>query len=321
MVIFRFGRNRFNVPSGQILLLVALFFLPVLSPSLFGWMSGLLAVPVCCLLQVNGEETGKKILYFSLVATGVGAFLLQRLEFFLFLLTLVPLGFALHRGIAIKEPAATSGGKGVAILGLTWLCFWGIYGAVTGVNPYNQLLQVIDLGFQQTLELYGSKEAGLPPEVLLNLTSVTNAMREVFPRMLPGLLMTMVITTVWISIVLINSLTGRLTETVPWGSYSTWKLPELLVCLPIVGIALLVFGKGIFQDGGGWLTMAAVLLYFFQGLAVFISLLERWRVPYFVRIMLYAVLIIQSYGLILLAILGLSDVWIDFRKQKSNNAR
>jgi len=321
MVIFRFGRNRFNIPPGQILLLGVLFFLPVLSPPLFGWMSGLLAVPVCCLLQVNGAETGKKTLFFSLLVTGVGALLLQRLEFYLFLLTLVPLGIALHRGIAIKEPAGTSGGKGLAILGLTWVCFWGIYGAVTGVNPYSQLLQVIDLGFQQTLEVYGTKEADLPPEMLLNLTSVTNVMREVFPRMLPGLLVSMVITTVWINIVLINSLTGRLTGRVPWGFYSTWKLPEPLVCLPIAGIAFLVFGKGFFQDAGGWLTMAAVLLYFFQGLAVFISLLERWRVPYVVRIMLYAVLIIQSYGLILLAVLGLSDVWIDFRKQTNNNAR
>lgn len=321
MVIFRFGRNRFNVPSGQILLLGCLLFLPVLSPPLFGWMSGLLAAPVCSLLQVNGKATGEKILYFSFLVAGVGALFLQQLELYLFLLTLVPLGFALHRGIAIKEPAATSGGKGMAILGLTWLCFWGIYGAVTGVNPYSQLLQVIDLGFQQTLELYGSKEAGFPPEVLLNLTSVTTAMREIFPRMLPGMLISMVATTVWINIVLINSLIGRLTGTVPWGPYSTWKLPEPLVCLPIAGIAFLVFGKGIFQDAGGWLTMAAVLLYFFQGLAVFISLLARWRIPYFVRIMLYAVLIIQSYGLILLAVLGLSDVWIDFRKQTSNNAR
>lgn len=321
MAIFGSGRNRFKVPPGQILLLGVLFFLPVLSPPLFGWMSGLLAVPVCCLLQINEAKTGKKVLFGSLLVANTGAFLLQRLEFFLFLLTLVPLGFALHRGIAIKEPAATSGGKGVAILALTWLCFWGIDGVVTGVNPYGQLLQVIDLGFQQTLELYGAKESGLSPEMLLNLTSVTNAMREFFPRMLPGVLVAMVATTVWLNIVLVNTLTGRLSGTVPWGPYSSWKLPEPLVWLPIAGIAILVFGRGFIQDAGGWLTITAVLLYFFQGLAVFISLLERWRVPFFVRIMLYIVLIVQSYGLILLAVLGLSDVWINFRKQTSNNAR
>lgn len=321
MVIFGLGRNRRHVPPGHILLLGGLFLLPMLSPPLFGWMSGLLAVPVCCLLQVNGAETGKKVLFFGLLAAGVGALLLQQLEFFLFLLTLVPLGIVLHRGIATKEPAATSGGKGVAALGLTWLCFWGIDGVVGGVNPYSQLLQVIDSGFQHTLEFYGTKEAGLPPEMLLNLTSVTNAMREFFPRMLPGVLVSMVMSTVWLNIVLVNTLTGRLAGTVPWGPYSTWTLPEPLVWLPIAGIAILVFGRGLLQDAGGWLTMAAVLLYFFQGLAVFISLLERWRVPFFVRIMLYFVLIIQSYGLILLAVLGLSDVWINFRKQTNDNAR
>ena len=60
--------------------------------------------------------------------------------------------------------------------------------------------------------------------------------------------------------------------------------------------------------------MLSGLLYFFQGLAVFNSLLGRWGVPLFVRIILYFVFFIQSYGLIILAILGLSDIWIDLRK-------
>ncbi len=108
----------------------------------------------------------------------------------------------------------------------------------------------------------------------------------------------------------------------PWGEYSTWKLPEQLVWAPIIGVALLLISSGVLQRAGGWLTLVAGLLYFFQGLAVVVALLARWKVPVFVRIILYFVLLIQSYSLILLAILGLSDVWLNMRqtsKERYNN--
>jgi len=315
MIDFGSGWKESSVPPGQILLLSALIFIPSLSPSLFGWLNGLLAIPVFYLLVINGYNKGKKQIILSLLMAGLGALLMRRLEIFLFSLTLIPLGLTLFKSASTQESAAMSGAKGLVALSLTWLFFWGIYGATAGINPYSHLLTVLDLGFQQTLELYSAKEAGLSPEMVLNLTLVTTVMRETVPKMLPGLLMSMVIITVWINMVLANSLTGRLTGIAPWDRFATWKLPEQLVWMPITGIVVILVGQGFFQEVGGWLLMIAGLIYFFQGLAVFISLLERWRVPLFVRVILYVLFIIQSYGLILLAVLGLSDIWFNLREK------
>lgn len=315
MVNSGFGLKRFSVPPGHTLLLSGLFFMAPLSPSLFGWLIGLLAAPVFYLLAVNGYDAGKKQIAISLLIAGLGALLVQQLEIFLFSLTLIPLGFTLFKSAHAKESAATSGGKGLVALGLTWLLFWGAYGVITGTNPYSHLLKVLDLGFQQTLEVYSAKEAGLDPEMVLNLNQVTTFMREIIPKLLPGLLASLVTVTVWMNMVLVNNLTGRLTGVAPWGGYTTWKLPEQLVWMPIAAIIIVLFGRGSLQNAGSWLLALAGLLYFFQGLAVFIALLERWRVPLFVRIILYFVLIVQSYGLILLAVLGLSDVWLNLRKK------
>jgi uncharacterized protein YybS (DUF2232 family) len=60
-------------------------------------------------------------------------------------------------------------------------------------------------------------------------------------------------------------------------------------------------------------------LYFFQGLAVFVALLERWRTPTFLRVLLYVVFILQSYGMLMLTILGLSDVWFNFRRPRDKS--
>jgi hypothetical protein len=123
----------------------------VLNPQLFSWLHGLLAVPVFFALTTNGRQAGAALIWVSLLLAGLGALLLQRVELFFFSLTMVPLGYTLYHSADKRESVATSGGKGVAILSLTWLFFWGLYGVTAGFNPYVNLLKVLDFGFQQTL--------------------------------------------------------------------------------------------------------------------------------------------------------------------------
>lgn len=308
-------KSTFSLP-GQLLLFSAFFFAPALSPSLLGWLNGLLAVPVFYLLTVNGLRSGLTTLRISLVIAGIGALLVHRLEFFLFSLTLIPLGFSLFKSAANQESAAVSGGKGVAVLGLTWLVFWGVYGAVMGINPYKLLVEMLDLGFQQSLALHTSKEAGLTPEMMFALQEVISGLRKAIPSLLPGLLASALVITVVVNMVISNTLAKHFSKGVfPWGAYSTWKLPEQLVWVPITAITIMLIGKGDLLYTGGWLLMLSGLLYFFQGLAIFIALLERWNVPVYIKGILYFILIIQSYGLLILALLGISDIWFNFRRR------
>ena len=256
----------------------------------------------------------------SLVVAGAGALLVQQSEVFIFSLTLAPLGLALFYSARAGNSATQSGAKGLAVLGITWILFWATYGMLTGTNPYNLLLKVLDLGLEQTLELSKSKEAGLSPETILGLSEATATMRETIPRMLPGLLSVTVVFTVWLNMVLINGLCGRLTSIAPWGAHATWRLPDHLVWLPIGAVVLALFGQSSLQNASSWLIMISGTLYFFQGLAVLMALLERWRVPPFVRMILYFVVFFQTYGLMLIAVLGLIDVWCNFRKTKETNA-
>lgn len=303
-----------TLSPGQLLLFSAFFFIPTLSPALFGWLNGMAAIPVFYLLTAKGFKPGTRLLQASLLLAALGALLMQRMEVFLFSLTLIPLGYALFYGAEQGESAAISGGKGVVVLALSWLFFWGILAAVTGTNPYRSLLEMLDLGFVQSQEFYASKEAGLNPETVSTLQQVTKEIRETIPKLLPGLLAAVLVLTVWLNMLISNSLAGRLPGgTQPWGKYATWQLPEQLVWMPIVAITLLLVGSGPLQYAGSWALLLSGLLYFFQGLAVCVALMERWNVPTYVRAILYFVLILQSYGLILLAFLGVGEVWFNFR--------
>ena len=301
----------------QSLVLVALFLLPAISPPLFGWLNGFLAAPVLYLLLTRGAKAGFIQLQLIVFLAGVVALLAQRFEFFLFSLTLIPLGYSLYRSVAGEESAATSGLKGLVLLASSWLFFWSIYGALAGVNPYTTLLKSLDLGFQQALELYKTQESGLSEETLYSLQLIISTIRESIPSLLPGLLASIVLVTVWLNMVVCNSVVSRLLR-VPqfWGEYSSWKLPEHLVWLPITATAGALVGWGDIKNGSIWLLMLSGLLYFFQGLAVCIALLDRWKTPQYIRAVLYLVLLFQSYGLLVLALLGLSDVWFNFRHLK-----
>jgi hypothetical protein len=55
-----------------------------------------------------------------------------------------------------------------------------------------------------------------------------------------------------------------------------------------------------------------------QGYEVFNHLCLKWSVPKGIRMMLIFILVIQAYGFILLGLLGLADIWVDFRKPKTS---
>lgn len=306
------------------LLITAAFFLPVASPSLFGWMNGLLAVPVFFLFKTTDDDK-QATLYIrnGLILAAVGALLLKQLVLIVFAMAMLPLGYSLYRSAQRSDDPATAGAKGVITLGLSWFVFWTVYGIIAGMNPYTNLLALLDGSFGQIIEIYRNS-SDLPADVLYKLEQVVTGIRDFLPRVLPGLLAGSVIITVWLNQVIGNNLLLRLRpDKAAWPRYSRWRLPDKLVWLVIVAAVLSLVGSGTIKNAGYCLVIVSVTLYFFQGMAVFIQLLDRWKVPGYLRIILYVIIAVQSYGLLLLAIIGIADIWLDFRKlaedEETNN--
>ncbi|HEB69286.1 MAG TPA: DUF2232 domain-containing protein [Desulfobulbus sp.] len=312
------GWKRSPYISRSVLFIAAIYFIPTLLPSLFGWLLGVLAVPIAYVLTVEGYEQGIITLRNSLLIAGAGALLTGRLDLFLFTLTLVPLGYSLYSCGRANRNEAVTGGYGVLILGISWFIFWTIYGMFTGIQPYQHLVNLLDAGFVQTYELYRTN-ADLPAEMQAKLASVIAELRELIPRILPGILCCSVLVTVWMNQVVLNSLLRRRhPETTTRPPYSYWKLPEQLVWIPIAATVLFLLSDNRLKDLGLNVLLISGVVYFFQGLAVFIHLLGRWKVPPYLRILLYVMLVIQSYGLVLITLLGIGETWMNIRPEKEN---
>jgi uncharacterized protein YybS (DUF2232 family) len=296
-------------------LLAAAFLLPGLAPSLFGWISGLLAIPVFCLLSMYGTRQGTILVRNGAILAAVAAIIANQLPNTLFSMSLIPLGYSFNRSEAVRENELRTCFKGFIVLGVSWLIFWSAYGTVHGINPYNQLLQVLDTGFSQTYELY-SENSEIPAETQVDIEQAVTELRAAIPKILPGILACTVLLTVWINLLGSISLLERLAPgRVPWKKYRDWRLPDRLIWMPIgAGIALIA-GDGIVSSTGFSFVLISALLYFFQGLAVFINFMDRWNVPIYLKILIYGILILQSYGLLLLSVIGIADVWFNFRNR------
>lgn len=310
------GRNSSPFFSRPVLLIAAIYFLPTLLPSLFGWLLGVLAVPVAYVLTVDGENQGIITLRNSLLLAGAAALLSGQLELLLFALTLFPLGYTLYACGRTKKSEAATGGYGVLAVGISWLFFWILYGITTGMHPYQHLVDMLDAGFAGTYELYRTN-SDISAEIQADLARVITEIRALIPKILPGILCCTVLVTVWMNQVVLNSLLlRRHPDKAPWPVYSLWRLPEQLVWILISATVTFLLASGALKSLALNLILISGQIFFFQGLAVFIHLLGRWKVPGYLRVLLYFMLVIQSYGLILVTLLGVSDIWFNFRAPK-----
>lgn len=113
---------------------------------------------------------------------------------------------------------------------------------------------------------------------------------------------------VWLNLLLVNSFRHEL-------ELKAYKVSDWLL-VPFIGAAaasLTVAGRLI----GLNLLWMILIIYFFQGMAIAATYMERRRWPRFMKWLVYILLVIQLY--IGVAALGLFDTWFNFRKKIGNS--
>ena len=132
-------------------------------------------------------------------------------------------------------------------------------------------------------------------------------------KVLPALVLINLALVAWVNVLVAQKL-GSL-----WGwenlgePLSLWASPEWLVFfLVAAGFSLLAPLSWVRQAG---LNLLLVLgfVYFCQGMAVISALLQRFNLPWVLRTLVY-ILAFMNPLLIVVMILGLTDLWLDFRR-------
>jgi uncharacterized protein YybS (DUF2232 family) len=103
-----------------------------------------------------------------------------------------------------------------------------------------------------------------------------------------------------------------------WPSFRLWRTPEPLVWVLIAAGLLIVVNLGPARLVGLNVLAVAAVLYFVQGLGIAAFYLEKKHVPRPLRLVVYAVLLIEQHLSLAVAAIGLFDLWVDFRRLKQS---
>lgn len=300
-------------------ILIGVFVLPAISPEKTAWLTGFIPLPVFYYLICSGKREGLLLIRNAVLVAGCVAVLTNGLPLLLFSLTLVPLGFIFYRAAQNGDSPARAGFDGMLFLGAAWLLFWTCFGLLAHTNPYAELLDALDQGLAGALTAYRG-ESGLSASAWQSFEATVNQIRTLLPRVLPSLLITGLLSTVWTNQALGNWLLKRKNQALaPWPDFRNWQLPDHLVWGFILGATLLLMPAEVLKTIGLNILIVWGAFYCIQGAAVLAGLLNRWALPRPLRIILFAFVIIQTFGIILLAFLGLADVWGDFRKIRTTH--
>ncbi|MGW8194348.1 MAG: DUF2232 domain-containing protein [Desulforhopalus sp.] len=303
----------------SVLLAALILVLPGLQWSIFGWLNMFLPLLALYLLRTNGRYTGSRQLLSAVAIAGVVYLFLRSFDLFIFTSILLLSGYVLERSAAKDDKPHVSGMKGVLALTGGWLVVVSALSLGSETSIYGQLVHTFDEGISDALEYYRNSSS-ISADTLVVLEATLHRMKVIIPIIMPAILGSLILFIVWFTMVTANMLFDRLGQKTPWNEYRFWQLPEKCIWLAIgTGIFALLPLQALRNIGiNGLILLSSV--YCFQGLSIAVFFMYKWNVPLLLRSFFYVMLIFQSFGTIMLLIVGISDIWFDFRKLKSDAA-
>ncbi len=277
------------------ILLSALLPLPIiLTVSRAGWKAGLLICAAALAILIYLEKfAGLKVELFPLVHMSLVGLTLALLalrafppEVIIAGSTLV--GFLLQAGV-IFFLAYQQGLRPMAYLEQTVATVW------SGVSPLVDPEKVLEKELQQ---------------VGMTLTDMLSLVAQLTPALL------------FINnclVALANYLLGRTLEgqrrwTAPKVPLSCWEAPGWLIFVLIGSGFLLLLASDTLQIAALNFFLSCLVLYFLQGVAILAFSFQRYQVPQALRWTIYLILILIKPAMVLVMLMGLVDLWLDFRR-------
>jgi uncharacterized protein YybS (DUF2232 family) len=191
------------------------------------------------------------------------------------------------------------------------------YSMVSGINLDAEIQKWLGAGIAQTAALYS--KSGLKDAELQALKDGLQQAGSVMVRVYPAMLAISQAFIVIITMLAIAGFVRRGQLQLAMGEFSEFRNSDHLIWLLIVsGFALLIPDALVARVALNVLLVVC-FAYFFQGLAVMANFFTRFAVPAVGRFLFYTFLVLQPYLLAGVAILGIFDMWGNFRAPKQQN--
>jgi uncharacterized protein YybS (DUF2232 family) len=234
--------------------------------------------------------------------------------------------FCLYGIISLALPEFLARGKGAArslgytlavnvtVVALVALAF----GLVRGVDVNTLVVKEIQTSIEQSLRLY--EKSGLTGEDLRNFQDALRNAGSFITRIYPALIVVALGAVTGINLLLIRRRAARFLITLEFGRFSSFRNPDHLIWVVIAAGFSLLLENRIVEQTAMNLLVVILPLYFMQGMAVVLAIFDRYSVSSFMRTLFYLFMVLFQFLAIAVTVMGIFDMWGDFRtpRKKEN---
>lgn len=187
------------------------------------------------------------------------------------------------------------------------------YGLITGTGPAGLYQEMVNES-TQVLETITSSRDLTPDEQLQFQWAMETTL-----RILVGFTLSLVMLLVTFYALVIRQwlVSENFLDNEGLAPLSQWALPFWFVGIFVVLASAWLLSKGVVRDAALNCLFPLGTLYGIQGIVIIGHLFTRWKLPPFFRIMIlfFGILSFRQIAMILVALMGLFDTWIDFRRR------
>lgn len=223
---------------------------------------------------------------------------------------LIPLFLA--KGMGVARTIAYSVAVCFVCLLLVVASAWQFY----GVDVHDLVLKGIDSSVSQTIAIYN--KGGFKEDDLTALRLGAKELGEIVARIYPALVLVAMGIIAALNLQGLKRFAKKLECQLPVGELRTFRNPDHLIWFVIVPGFSLLAGNTHVTTAALNVLVVSLTLYLFQGMAVVLHHFDRYAVPGFVRITFYVMLTLQPYLAVALAVLGVFDLWGNFRTPRQH---
>lgn len=257
----------------------------------------------------HGRATGIAVVAFSFILLMIPAALAAPLSLLMLigfaavavsLPEFVTLGYGGGKSIAASVVAA------VAAMAVAALVYW----LVLGLNIHTEIVKSVREIETLSAEMYKQMGVEGNAEILKkDLRRGGDFILSLYPSLLLigfGLVSAL-------NLLLMKANIARLPRMPVLAKFSTYRNPDHLIWVLIAAGFALFLNGGIIERSALNILMVVMFLYFLQGLAITIHFCDRFRVGGFMRALFFLLLVLIPYMGIAVLIIGIFDLWGNFR--------